>query len=183
MTGFCPLSSCPRLRQVDEDAPGKEWVPKGQTHQVLAVPTPLQSHTKGMSWLGGPGWEPRSPISGSGSPVLGPRNPVSSLAAQPHYVTCGGHPSIVTQAWCSWFQLGNPSSHELLPWDTMFLVAGVHSGWDGYVCSVQRHIGPVAPHTAHPCRGQHGGTHQLAPLGTHSGTYGCWDPGTGLNMS
>lgn len=29
MTGFCPLWSCSQQRQGDEDAPGKEWVPKG----------------------------------------------------------------------------------------------------------------------------------------------------------
>jgi len=44
---------------------------------------------------------------------------------------------------------------------------------------VQRCMGPVVLHAAHPCRGQHTGTHEPAPLGTHIRAHGCWDPGTG----
>lgn len=69
-------------------------------------------------------------------------------------------------AWGCWSQLGNPSSHHVLSWDTTFLVARVHPAWDG---CLDRGLQPApAPgQSSTGCRDERG---QLPPtLLTHAG--------------
>lgn len=93
-----------------------------------------------------------------------PGDPGPSWEAHPAFMSChvSGGQDVPSKGWISGQQAP----------------ACISPGPEQY--GVQRLMRPVAPHATHPCRGQHGGTHQPALLGhVFKPKYGCWDPGTG----